>query len=70
MKKKDELLTMYNKENIIKWFNNYKTYCYNINDIIQIKHEFIVGEYKEIKHITKNKEIQKKLLNQIKNTIL
>lgn len=67
--KRVELEKMYNKGNIIQWFKNYKTFCYNYTDVVQIKHDFLVGEYREIKYYTKSKKLQKRLFEYVKTII-
>lgn len=70
MSVRKERLAEYTKENILEWFKNYKTYCYNINDIAQIKHEFIVGEYRNIKWAFKSPKDRLKLFKFVEEIIL
>lgn len=57
------------KENIIKWFENYKTYCSANTSIDKLKNDFLNGELKEIKEIIEKEKEQKQIFEFVKNII-
>ncbi len=68
--KTQDVINLYNKDNILKWFENYKTFCYNISDISQIKHEFLVGELNELRLCCKSTKAINQIYNKMKEWIL
>lgn len=68
--KTQDVIDMYTKENVLKWFENYKTFCYNEQDIAQIKHEFLVGELNELHLCCRSEKAIKQIYNKVKEWIL
>lgn len=60
------------KNNIIKWFENYKTYLPeypNIKDIEQVKKDFLKGEEREIQTVINNKSKQEQIYKFVESVI-
>lgn len=57
------------KENILEWFENFKTYYHKLPPLEQIKKDFIEGEAREVKEIITSEKKQNDIINFLIKTI-